>query len=146
MRLHEEFTVDQPVVAVWQFLEQPEMVARCMPGVEQIRVVDPDHVDVRATQGIGPMTATFEAKVTVLERVEHELIRFQATGKSVRGATGNVRSRQRRDAPPGRGRHRGDRRRRGGARRGPRQRGPEDRGQTGQQGDELRSPRTCSWP
>ena len=42
MRLHEEFTVDQPVAAVWQLLEQPEMVARCMPGVEQIRVVDPD--------------------------------------------------------------------------------------------------------
>ncbi len=92
MRLHEEFTVDQPLVAVWQFLEQPEMVARCMPGVEQIRVVDTDHVDVRATQSIGPMTATFEAKVTVLERVEHELIRFQATGKSVRGASGNVRA------------------------------------------------------
>jgi uncharacterized protein len=92
MRLHEEFRVDQPIVAVWRFLEQPEMVARCMPGVEQIRVVDADHVDVRATQSIGPMTATFEAKVTVLERVEHELIRFQATGKSVRGATGNVRA------------------------------------------------------
>jgi uncharacterized protein len=92
MRLHEEFTVDQPVVAVWNLLEQPEMVARCMPGVEQIRVVDPDHIDVRATQSIGPMTATFEAKVTVLERVEHELIRFQATGKSVRGATGNMRA------------------------------------------------------
>ena len=32
-------------------------------------MVDTDHVDVRATQSIGPMTATFEAKVTVLERV-----------------------------------------------------------------------------
>ena len=44
------------------------------------------------------MTATFEAKVTVLERVEHELIRFQATGKSVRGAIGNVRARRTRCA------------------------------------------------
>ena len=38
------------------------------------------------------MTATFEAKVTVLERVTDELIRFRATGKSVRGAIGNLRT------------------------------------------------------
>jgi hypothetical protein len=38
------------------------------------------------------MTATFEAKVTVLERVTDELIRFRAAGKSVRGAIGNLRT------------------------------------------------------
>ncbi len=92
MKLRDEFRVDQPVPAVWEFFEQPEMVARCVPGVEQIRVVDADNVDVRATQSIGPMSATFEAKVTVLERVPNECIRFQATGRSVRGAVGNVRT------------------------------------------------------
>ena len=38
------------------------------------------------------MTATFDAKVTVLERVTDELIRFRAAGKSVRGAIGNMRT------------------------------------------------------
>ena len=49
------------------------------------------------------MTATFEAKVTVLERVTDELIRFRAAGKSVRGAIGNVcapRTRSGSAAPP----------------------------------------------
>jgi uncharacterized protein len=45
---------------------------------------------VRATQSVGPMTVTFDAKVTVIERVTDELIRFRATGKSVRGAVGNL--------------------------------------------------------
>ncbi|MDQ1360079.1 MAG: uncharacterized protein QOJ44_456 [Acidimicrobiaceae bacterium] len=92
MKLREEFRVDQPVPTVWEFFEQPELVARCVPGVEQIRVIDVDNVDVRATQSIGPMNATFEAKVTVLERVPNEYIRFQAVGRSVRGAVGNVRT------------------------------------------------------
>lgn len=92
MKMHQEFTVTEPVSAVWKFFEEPESVARCLPGVEQVTVLDQDNVQVRATQSLGPMTATFEAKVTVLERVTDELIRFRAAGKSVRGAIGNLRT------------------------------------------------------
>ncbi len=92
MKLHQEFMVAEPVGTVWKFFEEPEAVARCMPGVEKVTVLDPDNVQVRATQSVGPMTATFDAKVTVLERVTDELIRFRSTGKSVRGAVGNVRT------------------------------------------------------
>jgi carbon monoxide dehydrogenase subunit G len=90
--MQQEFTVSEPVGAVWKFFDQPESVAACLPGVEQVIVLDEDNVQVRATQSLGPMTATFEAKVTVLERVTEELIRFRATGKSVRGAIGNLRT------------------------------------------------------
>jgi uncharacterized protein len=92
MRMRQEFTVTEPVSAVWKFFEEPESVARCMPGVERVTVLDDDNVQVRATQSLGPMSATFDAKVTVLERVTDELIRFRAAGKSVRGAIGNLRT------------------------------------------------------
>ena len=92
MKLHEEFVVAEPVGTVWRFFEQPESVAGCVPGVEYVNVLDGDNVQVRATQSVGPMTATFDAKVTVLERVPEELIRFRAAGRSVRGAIGNVRT------------------------------------------------------
>jgi uncharacterized protein len=92
MKMQQEFTVAEPVAAVWKFFDEPEAVAGCMPGVEQVTVLDEDNVQVRTTQSLGPMTATFDAKVTVLERVTDELIRFRATGKSVRGAVGNLRT------------------------------------------------------
>jgi carbon monoxide dehydrogenase subunit G len=91
MKVHQEFTVTQPVSAVWKFFDEPESVASCMPGVEEVTVLDPDNVQVRATQSVGPMTATFQTKITVLERVTEELIRFRAAGQSVRGAIGNMR-------------------------------------------------------
>jgi uncharacterized protein len=90
MKMQQEFTVVQPVSEVWKFFDEPESVAGCMPGVEQVTVLDQDNVQVRVTQSLGPMTATFEAKVTVTERVTEELIRFRASGKSVRGAVGNL--------------------------------------------------------
>jgi uncharacterized protein len=92
VKLREEFRVAEQPESLWRFFEQPEAVARCMPGVESIQVVDDDNVHVRATQSIGPMSATFDAKVTVLERVPCERLRFRATGRSVRGAVGNVRA------------------------------------------------------
>jgi uncharacterized protein len=92
MRLHEEFAVAEPVSTVWRFLEQPESVARCVPGVEQVSVLDNENIQVRATQSVGPMTATFDAKVTILERDPQRRIRFRAAGRSVRGAIGNVRT------------------------------------------------------
>jgi carbon monoxide dehydrogenase subunit G len=92
MKLRQEFLVDEPVGAVWDFFRQPDQVAGCLPGVESVTVIDDDNLTVRATQSIGPMTATFEGKVKVLDRVENELISFQATGKSVRGAVGHVRT------------------------------------------------------
>jgi carbon monoxide dehydrogenase subunit G len=92
MKLREEFRVARPVGDVWTFFEQPERVAECLPGVEHVTVVDPDNVTVRATQRLGPMSATFDAKVKITERVDRELIRFTATGRTVRGALGNVRA------------------------------------------------------
>jgi carbon monoxide dehydrogenase subunit G len=92
MKLREEFEVAEPVASVWTFFEQPERVAQCVPGVEQLTVVTPDDIDVRVTQSIGPMTATFAAKVLITERLPEKLIAFTATGKTVRGAMGNVRA------------------------------------------------------
>jgi uncharacterized protein len=92
MKLREQFEVAQPTASVWKFFEQPERVAQCVPGVEKLTVVSADDIDVQVTHGIGPMTATFAAKVLIVERVPEKLIAFTATGKSVRGAMGNVRA------------------------------------------------------
>ncbi|NMI01958.1 CoxG family protein [Pseudonocardia acidicola] len=92
MKLREEFEVPESVGAVWDFFERHDRVAQCLPGVEDVTVVDADNVTVRATQSLGPMTATFEARVRITDRVPKQVIRFTTTGRSVRGAVGNVRA------------------------------------------------------
>lgn len=92
MKLREEFEVAQQVAEVWAFLDRPEAVAGCMPGVEQLTVVTPDDIDVRISQSIGPMSATFAASVRITDREHERRMAFTAVGKSVRGAAGNVRA------------------------------------------------------
>jgi carbon monoxide dehydrogenase subunit G len=92
VKLHEEFDVAQQVAQVWAFLDRPEAVASCVPGVEQLSVRTPDDIDVRLSQSIGPMNATVAASVRITDRESERRMAFTAVGKSVRGAAGNVRA------------------------------------------------------
>lgn len=92
MKLREQFEVAKPVGPVWSFIEQPKQVAECVPGVEEVTVAGQDDIQARLTQSVGPMTATFVGDVRIVERVPEKRLAFTATGKSVRGAAGNVRA------------------------------------------------------
>jgi carbon monoxide dehydrogenase subunit G len=92
MKVRESFVIDEPRERLWAFFEQVDQVARCVPGVESVEVVDAENSKVRVTQSVGPMTATFDLKMRITERVENELMQFTAVGRAVRGAAGNVRT------------------------------------------------------
>lgn len=63
-----------------------------MPGLQKADVIDADSLDVVLAQRVGPMTATFQARVQITERVEQQSMGFTSIGKAVRGAIGNFRS------------------------------------------------------
>lgn len=92
MKFRQEFTVAETVAEVWNAFEQETRIAECIPGVEKVDVLGRDTFSVRMTQKIGPMTATFEAKVHVTERVPGQWIQFTSTGKAIKGAIGNFRA------------------------------------------------------
>jgi carbon monoxide dehydrogenase subunit G len=92
MKFRQEFRVAEKIGKLWLFFEQPLQVANCIPGVENAKLLDDDCLSVRTTQKLGPMSATFEAKVRITERVHEERIEFTSTGKAVRGALGHFRT------------------------------------------------------
>ena len=92
MKFRQEFRVSEPLSKVWLFFEQPLRVAECIPGFEKAVPLEDNNYSVRATQKLGPMSATFEARIRITEKIHEERIEFNATGKAVRGAVGNFRS------------------------------------------------------
>lgn len=92
MKVSEEFVIDESSTTVWEFFEQLDQVARCVPGVEEVTIVDADNSRVRVTQALGPMTATFDVKMRITARDPGRSLEFTAVGRSVRGAAGNVRA------------------------------------------------------
>ena len=92
MKVQEQFVVAEPAGTVWEFFEQVDRVARCVPGVEEVTVVDDENSRVRVTQAVGPMTATFDMKMRITERDPGRSMEFTGIGRTIRGAAGNVRS------------------------------------------------------
>jgi carbon monoxide dehydrogenase subunit G len=91
MKVSESFVIGEGRDAVWGVVGDVRRVAECMPGVEEVTIEDGDSGKVRITQKLGPMSATFDAKMQVTGREPGRSISFAATGRSIRGAVGNVR-------------------------------------------------------
>lgn len=92
MKFRQEFTVPEKIEDVWLFFETPLLVAKCIPGIEKASLLEESLLSVTATQKLGPMSATFDAKVRITEKRNHEKIEFTATGKAIKGAAGNFRT------------------------------------------------------
>ncbi|OJU85844.1 MAG: hypothetical protein BGO11_17685 [Solirubrobacterales bacterium 70-9] len=92
MKVEQSFVIAEPRERLWEFFEQVDEVAKCVPGVESVEVIDPDNSKVRVTQAVGPMTATFDLKMRITEREPNERMSFTAIGRAVKGAAGNLRS------------------------------------------------------
>jgi carbon monoxide dehydrogenase subunit G len=92
MKVSEEFVIQESPQKLWEFFEQVDRVARCVPGVEEVTVVDADNSRLRVTQSLGPMTATFDVKMRITARDPGRSMEFTAVGRTVKGAAGNVRA------------------------------------------------------
>jgi hypothetical protein len=97
MQIQQTFTVDAPPVAVWEFFEDIERVARCVPGVQSVDVLGPDRYKLLATQRVGFISATFEMATQIESKDPLKSLALSSVGKSVKGAIGNIRSKDRVD-------------------------------------------------
>ena len=97
MQIQETFTVAAPPDTVWRFFEDIRRVARCVPGVQSVDMLGPDRYTVVATQKVGFISATFEMATQIDAREPLRSLALSSVGKSVKGAVGNVRSKDRVD-------------------------------------------------
>jgi uncharacterized protein len=84
--------LDSPRDAVWHLLDDPEALSRCIPGLDGFQAIDGDTFSARVSQTVGPVTATFAMKLSVLEREPGQLIRFSALGRTTKGAVSHLRA------------------------------------------------------
>jgi carbon monoxide dehydrogenase subunit G len=92
VKVTESFVVAESPPVLWEFLEQIDRVAWCVPGVEHVEVLDEQNSRLRIAQAIGPMTTTLDVRMQITERVPASSMSFTAIGRSVRGAAGHVRA------------------------------------------------------
>ena len=51
--------------AVWEFINDPQKVASCLPDVQEVIVHDPKNFDAIVSVGLGPVRGKFKFKITL---------------------------------------------------------------------------------
>ena len=69
-----------PRARVWEFVNDPQQVVPCGPGVDSVEVRDEDHFTATARIGIGSISLRFAAEGEFVERVplESAIVRGRA--------------------------------------------------------------------
>src|SRR5438309_11427363 len=72
------FDVNASVEEVWSFLSDMQQVGRCVPGVENVEVLDAMHARWTLTVNIGPLSQTIKVLTETLEQIPLRRGRFRA--------------------------------------------------------------------
>ena len=71
--------------AVWDALNSPEVLKKCLPGCESVELVSPNLFKVVITAAIGPLKAKFNGTLNVTEAVPPQscVLIFEGQGGAV---------------------------------------------------------------
>lgn len=101
MKLAGEFTFEGPRPAVWELLQDPEVLAKVLPGTERLERVAEDRYEGAMRVGVGPVTAgTYAVTVEIRDKIHPESYAMVINGRGGLGYTQGSAKVQLREAGP----------------------------------------------
>lgn len=91
MELKGSVTIAASPEKVWQALNDPEILRRCIPGCEDIQQISPEEMHARVQLRMGPVRARFAGKVkmTDIRILQGYTLNFEGSGGSAGFARGS---------------------------------------------------------
>ncbi len=90
MKISGSYTIRAPREALFARLTDPDAIASCLPGVENLNRVAPDQYEMAMTVAIGPVKGTFTGKIQLSDVNPPESYRMMVEGQGKPGfARGN---------------------------------------------------------
>ncbi|MFQ5568323.1 MAG: CoxG family protein [Rhodothermales bacterium] len=87
MQLQGDFTFEGPREAVWDLLQDPDVLVTALPGAKELHKVGDDEYAARLQVRVGPVNGVFDTKVVLTDKIPPERYTMQIEGKSSVGFT-----------------------------------------------------------
>ena len=69
MDIKGNYSFDSPVARVWEVLLDPDTLARCLPGCEELVPLGNDEYEANLSVSVGSIKGTYRAKISLTDRV-----------------------------------------------------------------------------
>ena len=87
MKISGSSTLDAPVEKVWEAIQDPAVLARCLPGCESLAVIGDDRYAMSLTAGVAAIKGTYAGEVSLSDKVAPHSLTMRAAGS---GAPGTI--------------------------------------------------------
>jgi carbon monoxide dehydrogenase subunit G len=85
VELRGEETIAAPLEQVWRALNDPQLMARCIPGVKSLEPLGEDEFMGLVEVSIGPIKGTFQGRLRICQREPPRRLRLQMQGQGRAG-------------------------------------------------------------
>ena len=68
MKIEGRLPFNAPPETVWKLLLDPEVMARCIPGCQELKEVGPDEYSARLKVGVGPVSGAYSGRIRITEQ------------------------------------------------------------------------------
>lgn len=80
MQFHGEYTLPAPSERVWETLLDPDVLASCLPGCQEFRIVGPDEYEATLAIGMSVVRGTYRGTVKVSDKQPISSFRLEVGG------------------------------------------------------------------
>ncbi|WP_377644231.1 carbon monoxide dehydrogenase subunit G [Oryzobacter terrae] len=87
MKISGSSTLEAPVEKVWEAIQDPAVLARCIPGCESLTTVGDDRYAMSVTAGVAAIKGTYAGEVSLSDKVTPSSLTMRASGA---GAPGTI--------------------------------------------------------
>ena len=87
MKISGSSTLDAPVEKVWEAIQDPAVLARCIPGCESLTTLGEDRYAMSVTAGVAAIKGTYAGEVSLADKVTPSSLTMKASGA---GAPGTI--------------------------------------------------------
>ena len=87
MKISGSSTLESPVDKVWEAIQDPAVLARCLPGCESLAVIGEDRYAMSVTAGVAAIKGTYAGEVSLSDKVAPSSLTMRASGA---GAPGTI--------------------------------------------------------
>ena len=87
MKISGSSTLETPVDKVWEAIQDPAVLARCIPGCESLSVIGEDRYAMTVTAGVAAIKGSYAGEVSLFEKAAPSSLTMRASGA---GAPGTI--------------------------------------------------------
>jgi uncharacterized protein len=87
MKITGSSMLESPVDKVWEAIQDPAVLARCLPGCESLAVIGEDRYAMTVTAGVAAIKGSYAGEVSLSDKVAPSSLTMRASGA---GAPGTI--------------------------------------------------------